>query len=624
MKDAAKQLRDNKNIVIRKADKSSSYVILDRDDYLSKCSDILQDRTKFKQISRNPVDSVKKRLNDLVSVVNAHVGGTKLDKLIGHYNPGYFYGNVKTHKETNPLRPIISQIPTPTYRVAKQLHSVISPYIPNTYSLRSTEEFIDIVRVNKPEGFIASLDAESLFTNVPVRRTIDIISKYVYQHPDLAPPTIPRNTLEEMLSICTTEVPFMCPEGKLYVQHDGVAMGSPLGVLFAQAFMAAVEEEAFLASEVVPKVYCRYIDDIFVCVHSREKLEKLRLRLQEISGLKFKVEMNEGGKLPFLDVLVDSTSDDYATSVYRKPTNLDKCMNGDSECSENYKLGVIRAYIRRAHRVCSSWQAFREELRHLRQMLINNGYSNRDFDAVSDRLVSKLRQGTTSAQPNLIKVFYCNTFTEAYRKDEKAIRDIILRNCRPSCDNSVIKVVIYYKNPRTCSLVIKNNLASQSQTMSRTNVVYEYLCSAEDCAPRNNAYIGHTRCSLSRRLSMHVQAGAIKDHHCQHHNQVIDRASLVTGTKIIACSRDPRRLKLLEAFHIRDRVPTINIQFNMTSSISLYNSTVLRERCVSGSNPPFSRIPSFSPLPPSSPPTPSTTTPYDLDRDPSRAPTSIR
>ncbi|XP_076031986.1 uncharacterized protein LOC143019894 [Oratosquilla oratoria] len=45
------------------------------------------------------------------------------------------------------------------------------------------------------------------------------------------------------------------------------------------------------------------------------------------------------------DVLVDSTSENFVTSVYRKPTNLDKCMNGIGECTEKYKKGVIRAYV---------------------------------------------------------------------------------------------------------------------------------------------------------------------------------------------------------------------------------------------------------------------------------------
>ncbi|XP_076056175.1 uncharacterized protein LOC143034116 [Oratosquilla oratoria] len=197
--------------------------ISDLDGMYSECRDILQDHSKFKLISRNPIENLKKKLNNLISGINAEIGGTKFSKLVGDFQPGYFYGNVKTHKENNPLRPIISQISTPSYQVAKTLHNIISPYIPTTYSLRSTEEFIDLLNTNQ-----------------------------------------------------TKEVPFRCPEGKLYMQTDGVSMGSPLGVLFAQAFMAEVEQRVFQISDMTPHIYCRYIDDIFVSTKSTKDLELLR------------------------------------------------------------------------------------------------------------------------------------------------------------------------------------------------------------------------------------------------------------------------------------------------------------------------------------------------------------
>ncbi|XP_076068419.1 uncharacterized protein LOC143040862 [Oratosquilla oratoria] len=131
-------------------------------------------------------------------------------------------------------------------------------------------------------------------------------------------------------------------------------MGSPLGVLFAQAFMAHVEEEVISNLPIKPTLYRRYIDDIFVCVNDLRLLEELRSNLQDVSGLKFSVELNNNNKLPFLDVMVDASSDDFITTVYRKPTNAGKCMNGESECTVEYKRGVIKAYVRRAIKVCSS------------------------------------------------------------------------------------------------------------------------------------------------------------------------------------------------------------------------------------------------------------------------------
>ena len=156
LREAADQLHNNEKITITRADKAAIYVVLDRESYIGKCQDILQDRTKFEPLIHDPTESLKKHLNTLITAVNAKIGGLRFEKVVGDYGPGYFYGTVKTHKQGNPIRPIISQIPTPTYSTAKRLNQIISPYIPRTYSLRSTDEFIDILRVNRPRGIIAS------------------------------------------------------------------------------------------------------------------------------------------------------------------------------------------------------------------------------------------------------------------------------------------------------------------------------------------------------------------------------------------------------------------------------------------------------------------------------------
>lgn len=85
--------------------------------------------------------------------------------------------------------------------------------------------------------------------------------------------------------------------------------------------------------------------------------------------------------LPFLDVLIRNEDNEYVTSVYRKPTDLGKCLNPISECPDRYKISVIRASLHRAHKTCSSQQELRTELRRSKQILINNGFANFQVDA---------------------------------------------------------------------------------------------------------------------------------------------------------------------------------------------------------------------------------------------------
>ena len=57
-------------MVIRRADKASIFVILNKGDYFSKVGDILNDETKFKPLRRNPIDAQKRHLNTLIDAAN--------------------------------------------------------------------------------------------------------------------------------------------------------------------------------------------------------------------------------------------------------------------------------------------------------------------------------------------------------------------------------------------------------------------------------------------------------------------------------------------------------------------------------------------------------------------------
>ena len=74
MKQAAKELRSNPNIVIKKADKSNVFVIMDgKEEYTNKINQILADQTKFKQITRDPTETLQRKVNKLIAAANSPV-----------------------------------------------------------------------------------------------------------------------------------------------------------------------------------------------------------------------------------------------------------------------------------------------------------------------------------------------------------------------------------------------------------------------------------------------------------------------------------------------------------------------------------------------------------------------
>ena len=145
---------------------------------MQKINDILKDGSKFRKITKNPCDTIKTKVNKLIDQATMAAGASiPIKKIVGDYSPGYIYGNVKTHKEGAKLRPIISQVTTPTYRTAKEIDSIIKQYLPQGKMLKSSTEFVELLSGHEYSGNLFSLDVESLFTNVPVHRTINILEK---------------------------------------------------------------------------------------------------------------------------------------------------------------------------------------------------------------------------------------------------------------------------------------------------------------------------------------------------------------------------------------------------------------------------------------------------------------
>ena len=97
-------------------------------------------------------------------------------------------------------------------------------------------------------------------------------------------------------------------------------MGSPLGPTFGNFYMGHVENTILENSSITPRLYARYVDDIFLEVDSEEQLIKIKEAMENTSVLKFTYELSLNKKLPFLDVLLNNNSKLIETKVYRKKT----------------------------------------------------------------------------------------------------------------------------------------------------------------------------------------------------------------------------------------------------------------------------------------------------------------
>ena len=65
-------------------------------------------------------------------------------------------------------------------------------------------------------------------------------------------------------------------------------------------------------------------------------------------NIKFSIEKEEDGCLPFLDVNIFRENDKFATNVYRKKTFSGVYTNFKSFISETYKIGLIKSLLFRS------------------------------------------------------------------------------------------------------------------------------------------------------------------------------------------------------------------------------------------------------------------------------------
>ena len=119
---------------------------------------------------------------------------------------------------------------------------------------------IQQLKVNSNDSILCSFNIYSLFTNVPLTKTIEICTKTLYDS-HLPTPVISKHVFIELMKTATTSVEFSF-NNIMYRQFDGVAMGSSLGPALANIFVGYYESKLFNKIS-KPTVYCRYVDDTF-------------------------------------------------------------------------------------------------------------------------------------------------------------------------------------------------------------------------------------------------------------------------------------------------------------------------------------------------------------------------
>ena len=423
--------------------------------------------------------------------------------------------------------------------------------------MKDTFEFCNLIRQpSAPRGYLASFDVTSLFTNIPLDETISIICENCSED-TLDNLNIERKDLKKLLELAVKENVFMFNE-ELYKQVDGVAMGSPLGPAFANAFLCHHEvrwlDECPLAFK--PLLYRRYVDDTFLVFREQRHADKfLRYLNRKHPNIKFTCEGEKDGSFAFLDVLVQSSDDGFVTNVYRKPTFTGLGMKFSSHIPEIYKYNVVSCLVERAYKICSSVVNFEKQLSFLRDFFAGNGFP---LHFVAD-VMSKTRKKLTSPnmtprvgkQPVYLKIPFMGT--ESYD-----LKNEIIKLVKRHYPRVALRVILHNNNTIAKFFPFKDRVPDALRSL----VVYKYSCGM--C---NATYVGKTKRHFESRICEHLGVSfrsgdkgvppysSIREHALDE-DHPIDRSAFT----VVARAANEFELDAMERLMIQSLNPSLNRQ----------------------------------------------------------------
>ena len=253
--------------------------------------------------------------------------------------------------------------------------NLLYPLTQNEFTAKDSFEVVEQIRKVPVDLFeqgykYVSLDVTSLFTNVPLTKTIDIVLDRGYKD-HIINTTLKKNTLKKLLKDSCTKTAFLF-NNKVYKQKDGVSMGSSLGPVLANIIMTELEKKVVdsLIAEDKIKFYTRYVDDTLLLL-KEENIDYIFNKFNAFhKNIQFTIDYFPDNHVHFLDITINKNK----TDLYYKPTHTGQYSNITSNTPWNYKTAWIKALYHRAQKICSTNELFKEQIKKLKMFMSWNGY----------------------------------------------------------------------------------------------------------------------------------------------------------------------------------------------------------------------------------------------------------
>ena len=478
-------------------------------------------------------------------------------------SPSILYGLPKVHKANIPMRPILSAYKKPSYKLAKFVIPSFSPYINNDFTLKNSYDFKNILENKKfpQSAILTSFDVTSLFTNVPVKETIDIATECMYGNGGSFR-NMSKKNFGRLLELCTLDNHFLF-NNQHFSQFEGFAMGNPISATMANLFLS-FHEKNWLDNcplEFKPLIYRRYVDDCFIIFKERSHAPKFLEYLNvQHNNIKFTMEIETENELNFLDCNVKKNAiENFVTlifSVFRKPTFTSLGMNYHSNTFFNFKLNNIRTLLHRAYEITSNWSLFDNELKFLLDYFTLNGYPrNLCFRIAKGFIDKKVTPRAVKLTAEKMNFYHSVPFINNY------VCHYVKKNLLKFLENSYpqINFHLIFSNTFTTHGLVKHK--DKLPRTLESSIVYSYICG--DC---NATYIGSSVKTLRARASEHFALSSRTGNMLAKPppSRIMDHILTCKSRKsfedfnILDTQKDVQSLRISETLEILKRKPSLN------------------------------------------------------------------
>ncbi|CAF5009794.1 unnamed protein product, partial [Rotaria sp. Silwood1] len=263
--------------VIRKTDKSKVFHIGKLDDYKVKAQAHMNKTKAYQDLgTTNPLESLVEHTNSFLYGLwfNKHISQRQYEKLKVNREEAelaHLYFLPKAHKPGTPLRPIMSGLKSPTIEISRWLDSLLRPLFDRLAINTTVKNGLQLIQqVEKwsatyltPATLFVTMDVTDLYTMIPQEGGVTAIKKLMEASSLKQIDGVKKEIILALTRFVITNNYFYL-DGSYYKQIRGGAMGSPLTLTIANAYMYFVERPISKWANKTCSLYFRYIDDLFI------------------------------------------------------------------------------------------------------------------------------------------------------------------------------------------------------------------------------------------------------------------------------------------------------------------------------------------------------------------------